>query len=196
MTVLGGKDPPGATPLGPAEIAGLRQAWITTRADLDEAEQANIAAGLVWASRTRRRDLLSESFICALHRAMFGEVWRWAGKYRNREANIGVLPHGIPVALRECLDTARYWLENRPFPEDEIAVRVHHRLVQIHPFPNGNGRHTRLMADLVAEQLGRPVFTWGRSSLVEAGPTRTAYIAALRDADSQNIGPLLAFARN
>lgn len=194
--MLKGNDPPGATPLGPEELAGLRQNWITTRAELDEAEQANILAGLVWARRTRRRSLLSEAFIKALHRSMFGEVWSWAGSYRRRATNIGVAPHQISVALREHLDTAQYWMDSRPFPPDEIAVMVHHRLVQIHPFPNGNGRHTRLMADLVAEQLGRPVFTWGRSSLLAAGPVRSTYIKALRAADNHDIAALLAFARS
>ncbi len=194
--MLDGTDPPGATPLGRHELAGLRPSWITTRADLDEAEQANILAGQAWAKRARKTELLSEDFARALHRAMFRDVWRWAGEYRTRETNIGVLPHGIRPAMREFLDTARYWLETRPFPDDEIALLVHHRLVQIHPFPNGNGRHTRLMADLVAEQLGRSPFTWGRTSLVAAGPTRASYIAALREADNHHLAPLLAFARS
>jgi Fic-DOC domain mobile mystery protein B len=140
--------------------------------------------------------MLSEAFIKALHRSMFGEVWSWAGSYRRRATNIGVAPHQISVALREHLDTAQYWMDSRPFQPDEIAVMVHHRLVQIHPFPNGNGRHTRLMADLVAEQLGRPVFTWGRSSLLAAGPVRSTYIKALRAADNHDIAALLAFARS
>lgn len=193
---LDGHDPPGATTLGRDELAGLRQSWIRTRAELDRAEQANILSGLARFRRDGRSELLSEDFLQALHRAMFSDVWRWAGTYRTRETNIGVLPHGIRPALREHLDTARYWLEHRPFAPDEIAVLVHHRLVQIHPFPNGNGRHTRLMADLVVERLERPPFTWGRTTLVEAGPTRAAYIAALREADNHNIAPLLAFARS
>lgn len=194
--MLGAEDPPGATPLGPAELTGLRQSWITTRAELDEAEQANILAGLVWARRPRRQALLSEAFLRSLHRSMFGDVWTWAGDYRLRETNIGVVPRQIPMALREHLETARYWLDERPLAPDEIAVLIHHRLVQIHPFANGNGRHTRLMADLVAEQLGRPAFTWGRTSLLAAGPTRTTYVEALREADRHNIAPLLAFARS
>lgn len=194
--ILGGEDPPGATPLGPAQLSGLRQTWVTTRGELDAVEQANIVAGQTWASRTRRRDILTDSFVRALHKAMFGDVWHWAGEYRTRETNIGVPPHHVPIALRECLDTAQFWLDARPFADDEIAVLVHHRLVQIHPFPNGNGRHTRLMADLVAERLGRPVFTWGRASLAAAGPTRATYISALRAADNQDTGPLLAFARS
>ena len=196
MSALDAENPLGATPLGPEELDGLRPTWVTTKAELDVAEQANILAGLAWARRRRAPDLLSEDFVCALHRAMFGDVWRWAGRYRTRETNIGVLPHRIRPALREHLDTANYWLEHRPFAPDETAVLIHHRLVQIHPFPNGNGRHTRMMADLVAERLGQPAFTWGRTSLIAAGPTRAAYIAALREADDQNIAPLLAFARS
>lgn len=189
-------DPPGATPLGPAELAGLKQTWIATRAELNEVEQANILAGLAWAARRHRHPLLSEQFIRPLHRAMFGDVWNWAGQFRTRETNIGVLPHQIPIALRELLGTMQYWLSTRPFSSDEIAVHLHHRLVQIHPFPNGNGRHTRVMADLLIESLGEPEFSWGRTSLLQDGPVRATYIAALREADKHNIGPLLTFARS
>lgn len=194
--MLGDHDPPGATPLGPQELAGLRQTWISTRAELNEAEQANILAGAAWAKRSRFSTPLTETYICSLHTAMFGDVWAWAGQYRSRETNIGVLPHRIRGSLREFLENGNYWLERRPFPDDEIAVLVHHRLVQIHPFPNGNGRHTRLVADLVAETLGQPPFTWGRASLLSAGPTRVTYIEALREADRHNIAPLLDFARS
>lgn len=190
------QDPPGATPLGPAELAGLKQSWISTRAELNEAEQANILAGLAWAARARRPNFMTEAFIRSLHKAMFGEVWSWAGQFRTRETNIGVPPYQVPLALRELLDTMQYWLAARPFPPDEIAVHLHHRLVQIHPFPNGNGRHTRALADLLIEQLGRPVFTWGRNGLLHDGPVRAAYIAALRQADDHDIAPLLAFARS
>lgn len=189
-------EPKGATPLGPEELAGLKPTWITNRQELNEAEQANILAGLAWARRTRRADLLSETFIRALHRAMFGSVWTWAGSVRRRETNIGVEPNTIPASLRELLDTARYWQDSSTFPPDEFAVRFHHRLVQIHPFPNGNGRHTRVMADLLIERAGGAPFTWGRDNLIADGPTRAAYIAALRQADALDIAPLLAFARS
>lgn len=189
-------DPEGATPLGPDELLGLKPTWITNRHELNEAEQANILAGLAWAKRTRKGDILSEDFIRALHLEMFGDVWAWAGSLRLRETNIGYPPHRIQVALREFLDTAKYWQENATYPRDELAVHVHHRLVQIHPFPNGNGRHTRAMADLVVERLGGEPLTWGRNSLIQDGPTRATYIAALRQADNLDIGPLLAFARS
>lgn len=193
--IEGFEQPAGATPLTPEEMRGLRLSWVASRHDLDEAEEANVLRGLAW-SRRARGDLLSEDFIIRLHRQMFGDVWRWAGTIRQRETNIGHLPIQIRPALRELLETARWWREERPLPADEIAVRLHHRLVQIHPFPNGNGRHTRLMADLLLEELGGKPFTWGRRNLVAASSTRAAYIAALRAADALDIEPLLNFARS
>ena len=127
---------------------------------------------------------------------MFGDVWSWAGSFRQRDTNIGHEPHRIPGSLRELLGTASYWLENNTFPADEFAVRLHHRLVQIHPFPNGNGRHTRAMADLMIERFGGRPFTWGRTGLIKDGPVRASYIATLRQADNLDIAPLLAFARS
>jgi Fic-DOC domain mobile mystery protein B len=126
---------------------------------------------------------------------MLGEVWRWAGKLRTSERNMGIEYWQIPIALRQLLDDTKAWIEYHTYPPDEIAVRFHHQLVQIHPFPNGNGRHSRLMADLLAMQLGRERFSWGRESLRAAGVARKRYIEALRAADNHAIGPLLAFAR-
>ena len=189
-------EPHDATPLGPEEREGLLQTWITYRRDLNEAEQTNIAAGTSWAWRARRRDLLSEEFIRRLHKRLFGDVWAWAGEFRKTERNIGIDPVRIPVELGTALDDARYWIEHETFPPDEIAVRLHHRLVAIHPFPNGNGRTTRLMGDLVAARLGQEPFTWGRQNLSDVSETRARYIAALRAADNHDIGPLLEFARS
>lgn len=183
-----------ATPLMPEEMGGLIPAHIAYRHELNEAEQENIARAQDWALR-HRRDLLSEKFVKDLHRHMLGEVWRWAGKFRTSDRNIGIDCWQIPVALRQLLDDTKAWVEYKTYPPDEIAVRFHHRLVQIHPFPNGNGRHSRLMADLLAMQLGREPFSWGRRSLRVAGAARARYIAALRAADDHDIGPLLAFAR-
>jgi Fic-DOC domain mobile mystery protein B len=162
---------------------------------LNEAEQINITAADSWAFE-RRRDVLSEKFLLDLHRRMFGRVWRWAGSFRTTERNIGVAPHHVRTELRKLLDDVRYWIDNATYEPDEIAARFHHRLVWIHPFPNGNGRHARMAADLLAVALGRPRFTWGRSDLVEAAETRDRYIVALRAADEREIGPLLAFARS
>ena len=189
-------EPANATPLEPDEREGLLQTWITYRRELNEAEQSNVAAGTVWAWRVRRRDLLTEQFLRQLHRRLFGDVWAWAGEFRRTERNIGIKPARIPVDLRMAFDDARYWTEHETFPPDEIAVRLHYRLVAIHPFPNGNGRTTRLIGDLVTARLGREAFTWGRRNLTEISETRTRYIAALLAADNHDIEPLLQFARS
>ena len=189
-------EPADATPLEPGEREGLLQNWITYRQDLNEAEQTNITAGTVWARRVRRRDLLTEEFLRQLHKRLFGNVWAWAGVFRRTERNIGIEPVQIPIELRTAFDDARYWIEHETFPPDEIAIRLHHRLVAIHPFPNGNGRTTRLMGDLVVVRLGRDAFTWGRQNLTDVSETRTRYIAALRAADNHDIEPLLKFARS
>ncbi len=189
-------EPSDATPLEPEELEGLLQTWITYRRDLNEAEQTNIAAGTAWAWHVRQRDLLAEKFLRQLHKRLFGDVWAWAGEFRRTERNIGIEPVRIPVELRTTFDDARYWVEHETFPPDEIAVRLHHRLVAIHPFPNGNGRTTRLMGDLVTARLGQEPFTWGRQNLTDLSETRARYTAALRAADNHDIGPLLEFARS
>jgi Fic-DOC domain mobile mystery protein B len=192
-------EPNAATLLAPAEREGLRQSWITHRRDLNEAEQENIAKGAAWGRRRRgtsAADLLENRFVQQLHKRMLGEVWKWAGNYRKTERNLGIKAYRIDVEVRALLDDVRYWLEHETYSPDEIAVRLHHRLVAIHPFANGNGRHSRLMADLLVEKLGRPTFTWGGACLVNQGELRTRYIAALKAADNHDVGPLLAFARS
>ncbi|KAB2928443.1 MAG: mobile mystery protein B [Dechloromonas sp.] len=192
--------PAGATPLDADELASLIPAHLTTQGELNEWEQLNIGEGDKWA-RKQRKDILGEDFLRQLHRRMFGETWKWAGEFRKSDKNIGVDWHYIGVELKKLFDDVRYQIEHATFPADEIAVRFHHRLVAIHAFPNGNGRHARLMADLLAERLGQPRFTWGsrrlvKDSLTDASPIRRDYIAALQAADARDIAPLLAFARS
>lgn len=183
------------TPLTPEGREGLIPTYITTRAELNEAEQENIAEADLWAFARKRGDVVDIDFLMSLHRRMLRKVWRWAGTQRTSELNIGVAPHQIAVEMHTLIGDVRYWIENRTFPADEIAVRFHHRLVAIHPFPNGNGRHSRLAADLLIVQLGGSRFSWGRENLVEAAKTRRAYVHALQAADAHDIAPLLAFAR-
>jgi Fic-DOC domain mobile mystery protein B len=187
--------PDNATPLTPGEIRELIPTHIAYRSELNAAEQKNIARGQDWAL-ARRRDLLNEKFIKTLHRQMLGEVWRWAGRFRTSERNLGIPHYEIPAALLQLLDDARAWIESKSYPPDEIAVRLHHRLVQIHPFPNGNGRHARLMADLLVMSLGGERFSWGSANLQDAGTVRKRYIAALHSADAHDFGPLLRFSRS
>ncbi len=184
-----------ATPLSPEEREGLIPSYITLRSELNVAEQDNILEGAAWAFR-RRRDVLQESFLDTLHARMFGHVWRWAGTYRRSDKNIGIEWYRIPVELRQLLEDARFWVENESFQPDEIAARFHHKLVWIHCYPNGNGRHGRLAADLLLVSLGRPRFTWGRINLVDANATRQRYVAALRAADGNDFTPLLEFVRS
>jgi Fic-DOC domain mobile mystery protein B len=193
------QEPADATPLEPEERDALLQSWITHRRDLNEAEQENIVKGAAWA-RSRRShktaDLLTVDFALSLHKRMLGDVWSWAGTYRQTARNIGIDADRIPADMPMMFDDIGYWVEHGTYPPDEIAVRLHHRLVAIHPFPNGNGRHARLMADLLIERLGGEAFTWGGGSLADVGELRARYVEALRAADNHDIGPLLAFARS
>jgi len=189
------EEPDSATPLSPEEMRDLIPAHIAYRRELNEAEQENIARAEEWALSRRRRDLLSEKFIKDLHKHMFGDVWRWAGKFRTSQWNIGIDYWLIPMELRQLLEDSQAWMEFGTYPADEIAVRFHHRLVRIHPFPNGNGRHARLMSDLLVMRLGRERFSWGRESLRGPGAARTRYVEALRAADNHEMALLLAFSR-
>lgn len=189
------EEPDDATPLTPEEKDALIPAHIAYRRELNEAEQDNIYRAHTWAIATRR-ELLTEKFVKDLHRRMLGEVWRWAGKFRTSERNIGIPHYEIPTALRQLLDDAKTWIEHGSSPRDEIAVRFHHRLVQIHPFPNGNGRHARLVTDLLVMRLGAERFSWGSADLQNVGDVRRRYVAALQAADHHEIAPLLAFARS
>lgn len=186
---------PGATPLDADELACLIPKHITTQGELNEWEQLNIEQGETW-SRRQRKDMLNEAFVRQLHKEMFGETWRWAGSFRKSDKNIGVEWQHVSVKLRNLLDDVRYQIDHAAYPPDEIAARFHHRLVAIHPFPNGNGRHARMMADFLIQKLGQLRFTWGSKSLTEATETRINYIDALRAADRGNIQPLLAFVRS
>ena len=183
------------TPLEAEEREALIPTYVTTRAELTAAEQACIADADRWAF-SRKRDVLDARFLLTLHKRMFGRVWRWAGAYRQTPRNLGIDAYRIPIEVQALINDVRYWIEHGTYPPDEIAVRFHHRLVAIHPFPNGNGRHGRLAADLLAAQLGRPRFSWGGADLVEPAKLRTQYIKAQRAGDDHDIEPLLSFARS
>lgn len=184
------------TPLTDEEREQLIPAYITLRHELNEAEQINIGQALRWATARKKRDVLDQNFLRQLHKRMFGDVWRWAGQYRTSARNIGVDAYRITMDVQQAIDDACYWIEHKTYPPDEIAMRFSHRLVVIHPFPNGNGRASRLIGDLLAQQLEQEPFTWGRANLVDAGETRARYIEALRAADNHDIKPLLLFARS
>jgi Fic-DOC domain mobile mystery protein B len=190
--------PPGATPLDDETLQGLIPG-LTTQGELDEFEAAGIARAWLWAfqSRTLKRDLLSASGLCLLHKKMFDETWNWAGQFRRKETNIGVSPADIQNQLAILLGDVRYWLEHQTYSIEEIAARFHHRLVWIHPFPNGNGRFSRLAADLLMKQNQDSVFSWGQEQLGRMGEKRAAYIRALKLADQQGqFAPLIRFMKS
>lgn len=185
------------TPLSLEELADLIPS-LATKEELNEWERQNILFGREWAvgDRTRAVDMASDEYVRKLHRKMFDQTWKWAGEYRRTEKNVGVPVHEIRERLVLLFGDVRYWIENRTYSPDEIAVRFHHRLVLIHPFPNGNGRHARLIAEVLIIKLDRPAFTWGSANLVKEGEARNKYLEAIRIADNGDIQPLLKFARS
>lgn len=189
--------PAGATPIDEDEKRGLLIPHISTREELNEWEQRNITDAYSWLDRTRQKNILSEEFIRKLHVEMFGKVWSWAGTYRRTDKNIGVDSSQISVLFRQLLDDIHFWIDNETYSADEIATRFHHRLVFIHLFPNGNGRHARVMTDVLLEKvLSQEPFSWGSGNLIEEGDVRANYIQALRSADGQDYEPLLKFVRS
>lgn len=169
---------------------------ITLQSELNEWEERNIRDARIWAFSRKRRDLLSEKFIVRLHEKMFKDTWKWAGQFRKTNKNLGAPWYRISQDVRNLCDDARYWIANGTYPEVELAVRFHHRLVLIHPFPNGNGRHGRLMADLIMSQFRQEPLTWGHVDLSGEGEDRRRYIDALHTADGGNLQPLIDFARS
>lgn len=191
--------PPDSTPLDPDELTLLIPSDISTQAQLNEAEQKNISHAQLWAMGKKHKDILSQKFMLRLHREMFRWIWRWAGRFRHSEKNIGVAPHRISTELQTLLLDTQYWIQNKIYNWDELGARFHHRLTVIHPFPNGNGRHARLMTDVLLHQHGQKIFSWGENNfgknLITATEARQKYIEALRLADKRNYAELIKFVR-
>lgn len=188
----------GQTPLELAQMEGLKVKTISTQQQLNEFELVNINESLKWLNSKRKiNEVLSEEFIIQLHKRMLGMVWKWAGQFRKTETNIGIYWIKIPIELRALLDDAKFWVENQTYLPEEIAIRFKHRLVSIHCFPNGNGRHSRIMADLIIQHIfGGEKFSWGHGSLVESSAQRKIYLQALRRADTGDYTQLIDFARS
>lgn len=188
----------GQTPLDEDEKEGLLLNSVTSRGEVDELEQLNIEKAIEWTLKSRftTERILSEAFIKTLHKKMFGEVWAWAGEFRKSEKNICVDWIKISVELKILIEDAKFWIQNKTYPPDEIAIRFKHRLVNIHCFPNGNGRHSRIMADIIIVSVfGKEEFHWNYSNLVKPNDLRKRYILSIRKADDGDIGPLIYFAR-
>lgn len=189
----------GQTPLDDDEIEGLLIDSISTQSELDEFEQQNIEEAIKWVftHSFKKEQILTEKFVQMVHKRMYGNVWAWAGKFRNSEKNIGIKHWTIPTELRKLLDDTLYWIDNESYSSDEIALQFKHRIVSIHCFPNRNGRHSRLMADIIIGKVFKQqVFTWGAANLLKQGESRINYLNALRAADVGDIKPLKMFARS
>jgi Fic-DOC domain mobile mystery protein B len=188
--------PEGATPLSTEEMEGLKLAHVTTQRELNHLEQANIEMGLLWLNRQRTPEILTDHFVRKLHKNLFGDVWQWAGSYRWTEKNIGVDPMQISAQVRNLMGNAQYWVENNTYEPVEAAVRFHHKLVYIHPFPNGNGRHARILADtLMKNAYKREPINWSGDYKLQqmSRERRKQYIAALMAADGKDYKLLFDF---
>ncbi len=189
---------PRSTPLDHDEAEGLLPTHITTQAELNAWEQLNIARADEWAISRRRRSastILTPRFAEQLHCRMFDETWAWSGHYRRTDKNMGVPASQVRVALRERLADAMQWRVDQAYSLDDTAARLHYQLVIVHPWPNGNGRWARLMADALLHADDQPRFSWGSGDLVAASNARRTYLDALRAADRGDFTPLLAFVR-
>ena len=189
----------GQTPLDEDEKEGLLIPTISTRSDLDEFEQQNIEEAIQWVlgRSLKAETIFTERFVKNLHKRMYSDVWKWAGQFRKSDKNLGIDKWQIPTALKRLLEDALFWVKNDTYSPDEIAIRFKHRIVSIHCFSNGNGRHSRLMADIIAEKIFKqPVFTWGAANLSSNGTEREMYLKSLKLADNGNYDNLIAFARS
>lgn len=189
----------GQTPLDEDEKEGLKIKTITTQGDLDEFEQLNIEKAVEWTihANLKPNKILTEKFVKDLHKRMYGDVWKWAGEFRRTEKNIGIPWIQIGVELKNLLDDTKYWIDKNTYSPEEIAVRFKHRIVSIHCFPNGNGRHSRMIADIIMESIfKKEIFTWHQSNMVKADETRKEYMKSLKEAENGNINPLIEFAKN
>lgn len=189
----------GQTPLEEEEKEGLLIKHITNKKELDEFEQHNIEKAIEWimGKKFTIDNVLNEGFVLDLHKRMLGEVWKWAGIFRTSDKNIGIDKLQVPTQLYQLNEDCKYWIENKTFKPDTLAIEYKHRIVKIHPFANGNGRHSRLMADIIIEKLlGGTIFSWGKVNLSRNGSERIQYIDSIKVADKGNIKPLVEFARS
>jgi Fic-DOC domain mobile mystery protein B len=188
----------GQTPIDEDEKEGLLIPTISTKGELNEFEQANIEQAIEWTLKNRFSEevILTEDFLLLVHKKMFGEVWEWAGKKRKTNKNIGVDKYQISTEIKKLIQDCSFWIRNKKFSADEIAIRFSHRIVQIHLFPNGNGRHSRLVADIIVSDIfNEPVFSWGGSDLSKDNSVRKEYLEAIHLADIENYKVLIEFAR-
>lgn len=187
-------DRDGATPLDHNQIKGIRFSHLTTMGELDEIEDENIQTGLEWLNRQKTEDYLSSQFLCKLHDKLFCDVWKWAGKFRTVEVNISSYrAFDVAPQLLNFFEDVKLWIPSGKMSWDEISAEMHHRLVSIHPFPNGNGRTTRIFTEYVERRNNRPVTSWKASLVDDPKKRRASYIFALKAADKGDFTFLIEF---
>lgn len=188
----------GATPIDPDEAAGLIPKHLLTQDQLNEWEQANITKGEIWLFRQKLslEEFATIQFVKKSHKKMFDNTWRWAGMFRTTDKNIGICRSKISVELQKLCGDLLYQIKNETYSKEEIAIRFHHRLVSIHCFSNGNGRHARIITDYLLSLMGCEKFKWGKRDLIKINESRKKYIKALQEADKGNYDSLLIFARD
>lgn len=183
---------PGQTPID--DLSGLKVKGITTQAELNAHEAENIRKAVLkylGAKPTRRSAKFDVRWALRLHAEMFGHIWQWAGQPRTQELNIGSPPHQVSVDLLNLLEDLKVW-QKSGMPLQEQAVRLHHRAVKIHPFLNGNGRWSRLLANIWLKLHGAAPIDWPEAVIGTSSVVRDEYIAAIKAADNHDFAPLKA----
>ncbi len=188
--------PKGATPLD--DISGLKLSWVQQLRDLNRAEAENISQAqkkYLEKSIDDPSKWFNPTFLRKIHMTMFGDVWDWAGRWRKSITNIGIKPQFIPMKLSElCAQVISWGTGSAKMTYLERSARIHHQLVSIHPFENGNGRFSRLVADryLLAYRCTHPIWP---SHLGINGEIRDRYILSLKAADRGDYLPMIQLMR-
>ena len=183
-----------ATPL--TDISGLKlpNNKVYSLKEIYIYEANNIAlATLKYLAAPPSKELASFSYewMQKLHCDMFDNVWDWAGKFRKVELSIGIKAYLVPISLKDLVDDIEFWKKNKTFDMYETATRIHHRAVQIHPFQNGNGRWSRMLANIYLRQNGSMPVKWQEDLLSSENPKRNEYIKALKMADNGDYKALI-----
>ncbi len=185
------KTPEDSTPIN--DLSGLIPSGITVKSALDEWEAENILKAYNRYLKTSRKRAISPGLITAVHKEMFGLTWKWAGSFRKENLNLGVEWFAIPVEIKKLCDDIAFWEKSKNVNILEQSVRIHHRLVRIHPFLNGNGRHARMIADIFLSGRGKKLPLWPDKDMVETTDIRKRYIHCLKEADNGDYAGLLEF---
>ena len=138
-----------------------------------------------------KNNTVSERFIRSLNQILMQDIDReWAGKYRNSGVIIGGADHKPPEALEipRLMQNLIAWVgdNNKKIHPVELASILHHKLVFIHPFFDGNGRTSRLTMNIILMHSGFPL-------VVILKNDRKRYYSTLSQADKGDYIPFVNF---